>query len=192
MGTRDDIAALLDEAQEQIEGLSGAHDAALTDPGKRGRFRARVKGILEHQRSALDYLAKDLTERFGIPKGLIYYPLAQNDADFEAQMNAKMPGVLSSRSDLADVIGGHQPYQENMEWLRHLNQLTRLQKHNRLALHLIRGSYRCRVTEDATGAYVEWHGLTFRPGATPGQTLIESQGAAVDIRPEPGRSPDAP
>jgi hypothetical protein len=91
MSAREDIGALLADAQEQIDGtLPDLHHKSLTDPNARPRFRARVKSVLEQQRSILDYLAVDITTRLGTPSGFIYYPLAQNEASFNAEIDNKM------------------------------------------------------------------------------------------------------
>jgi hypothetical protein len=192
MSALEDIAALLDDAHERIGELQALHDEALDKEAARPHFRARVKSVLEQERSALDYLAVEITERRGTPKGLIYYPLAQSAQEFPAVMDSKMPGVAAALPGVAAVIEKWQPYQPGREWLRDLNQLAREQKHNRLTLQLVRDTLRCRVTEDATGAFVEWYGLAFRPGANPGTTLIDSQGGPIRIQPEPNRPDTAP
>jgi hypothetical protein len=147
---------------------------------------------LEQQRSALDYLAVEITTRHGTPKGRIYYPLAQSDSNFPTEIDNKMPGVRESRPDIADVIKRWQPYNPSVEWLRQLNSLAREQKHNRLTLQMVRDTTKCTVIERSTGAFVRWYGVTFRPGPQPGTTLIDSQGGPVEIRPEPNRPPSSP
>jgi hypothetical protein len=188
----EDTAALLDDAREQIGALQALHDEALDKEASRPRFRARVKSVLEQERSALDYLAVEITKLHGTPKGMIYYPLAPSMHDFPATMKSKMPGIAAAVPKVAAVIEKWQPYQPGVEWLRDLNQLAREQKHNRLTLQLIRDTIRCRVTEDATGAFVEWYGLMFRPGPQPGITMIDSQSGPIIIRPEPNRPDTAP
>ena len=193
MGAREDIAALLADAQEHIQdSLPKLHDEALVNANARSRFRARIKSVLEQQRSALDYLAVEITTLYGTPKGLIYYPLAQSDLSFLGEIDNKMPGVRTARPDVADVIKKWQPYKPGIEWLRQLNSLAREQKHNRLTLQMVRGTTECKVTELSTGAFVKWHGLTFRPGTHLGTALIESQGGPIEIRPEPNRPATAP
>jgi hypothetical protein len=142
-----------------------------------------VKNVLENQRSALDYLAVGITEKYGTPKGFLYYPLAQSETDFAAQMNSKMPGVAAARPDIADAIKRHQPYLATHEWLRQLNRLTREHKHNRLSVQLVRETYACQVTEKRTGAYAAWRGLSLLPGR------IESMGGSIELRPNSGRKP---
>jgi hypothetical protein len=188
----EDAVALLNDARDQIGALQALHDEALDKEAARPRFRARVKSVLEQERSALDYLAVEITKLHGTPKGLIYYPLAQSARDFPTVIESKMPGVAASAGKVAATIAKWQPYQLGVEWLRDLNQLAREQKHNRLTLQLVRDTIRCRVTEDATGAFVEWYGLTFRPGPHPGVTIINSQSGPIIIRPEPNRPDTAP
>ena len=192
MSALEDIAAILDDAQERMPVLQALHDEALDKEATRPRFRARVKSVLEQERSALDYLAVDITKKYGIPGGLIYYPLAQSARDFPMEMERKMPGVAAAAPKVATAIEKWQPYQPGVEWLRDLNQLAREQKHNRLTLQLVRDTIRCRVTEDATGAFVEWYGLSFRPGPNPGVTMIDSQSGPIIVHLEPNRPDTAP
>lgn len=181
-----DIQALLAEADAQIVALKRFHDDALNDPNARRPFKAKIKNVLENQRSALDYLAVGVTEQVGTPKGLIYYPLAQSPSEFPTLFEAKMPGVAVANKHVMAAIERHQPYSPNHEWLRHLNQLTREQKHNRFTQQLVREVYQCRVTEKNSGASVIWEGLRFRPGR------MESVGGSIGVWPEPGRPADAP
>ena len=187
MTTIDDIAALLDDADEQISAAAALHDQAFADTNARRRFKTRIKNVLENQRSSLDYLAVAITKQYGSPTGLIYYPLAHADAGFQSEMDGKMPGVASAEPTIAATIRKYQPYQPGMEWLRHLNRLTREQKHNRLSTQLVRQGYQCRVTEKATGAYVQWHGMTFAPGQ-----FISDVGFSIELFSGPHRPPDAP
>jgi hypothetical protein len=71
--------------------------------------------VLENLRSSLDYLAVDITERYGARKGLVYYPLAQSEHEFPAEMDTKMPGVAPANPEIADAIKRHQPYQPGCE-----------------------------------------------------------------------------
>jgi hypothetical protein len=182
----DDIVALLNDSQEQLTLVESLCDQALDDQTARSRLTTRVKNVLENQRSALDYLAVGLTREFGTRKGAIYYPLAQDDNEFPELMEKWMPGVAGAQPAIAGAIRRHQPYQQGQEWLRELNQLTRQQKHNELTPQIVQESWEGRVTEKATGAFVQWRGMRFEPGA------LISQGGSMEIRPEPGRSPDAP
>jgi hypothetical protein len=186
MNATDDIIALLGDAEEQIELATTLHDKAMSSPTARGPFKSRIKNILEHQRSALDYLAVAITTKYGRSKGLIYYPLAPDESQFASEMDRKMPGVAAAEPQIATAIKRFQPYGPTGEWLRHLNQLTREQKHNRLSTQLVKQTYQCEVVEKATGATVRWHGLRFEPG------LIDSEGGTIDFGNLGERDPAAP
>lgn len=182
----DDIQALLDDARAQIALAGTLHDKALTTPQARGPFKTRIKNILEAERSVLDYLAVELTNRHGTPRGLIYYPLSQDEPGFDDEMENKMPGVAANRPDIADAIKKHQPWQPNGEWLRELNQLTREQKHNRLSTQIVKQTYQSEIIEKATGATVSWYGMTFRPG------VIDSHGGIIGFAGMQDRPTDLP
>jgi hypothetical protein len=192
MNALEDIAAILDDAREQTTALQELHDEALDKEAARPRFRARVKSVLEQERSALDYLAVEITKKYGTPGGMIYYPLAVDAHNFASEIERKMPRVSATAPSVAAAIERWQPYQPGVDWLRDLNKLAREQKHNRLTLQLVRDTIKCRVTEDATGAFVEWYGLAFRSDPNPGTTMIDSQGGPIIIRPEPNRPDTAP
>jgi hypothetical protein len=183
----EDIRALLDDADEQIRLATTLHARALAIPTARGPFKTRVKNVLEAQRSALDYLAVRITERYGTPsKKFIYYPLAQSEPEFPSEMGSKMPGVAAAEPGIAEAIKQFQPFQINGEWLRDLNQLTREQKHNRLSIQLVKQTYQCEVTEKATGAMVSWYGVRFEPG------MIHSEGGIISLSNLHERPADAP
>jgi hypothetical protein len=183
----EEVELLLDEARAQIADLVSLHDQALAEAAVRGRFKVRVKSVLENQRSALDYLAVGITTQFGTPKkGKIYYPLAKSDQVFPSIMNSTMPGVMQAAPEIADVIRACQPHTTRGEWLGRLNRLTREQKHNRLTAQLVQESYAGRITELATGAFIDWDGIRFdRDG-------LHSDGGGFGIWPEPNRPPSAP
>lgn len=182
----DDVAALMEDADEQLQVIRTLHDQALADAAVRQRFKTRIKNVLENHRSALDYLAVGITNAYGTPKGFIYFPLAQSEHEFPAEMEKKMPGVMASRPNIAGALRQYQPYQPGRDWLHTLNQLTREQKHNELSAQIVREVYQCRVTEKATGAAVQWYGLRFEVGR------IVSSGGAIIPRPELNRPPSAP
>jgi hypothetical protein len=188
----DDVLALLDDADEQMELAAQLHDEALHDQRVRGRFKTRIKNVVEAQRSALDYLAVEITNRHGTPKGLIYYPLAQAPNEFGPQMDSKMPGVATADPSIASTIERFQPYQPDGEWLRELNQLAREQKHNRLSTQIVQQTYQCEVVENATGATVRWHGLRFEPVGGGPMWQIHSEHGAIELTGTAGRDPNDP
>jgi hypothetical protein len=189
MAALDDIQAILGESNVQLEQLGALHDVAFTDPSARRRLQLKVKVIVEQLRSILDYVAVDITNQYGAPKGNISYPLAQDDEGFRAEIDRRMPGVAASRPDIADVVRTHQPYNPRHDWLRQLNVLARAHKHNKLGIHLLRGTLRTTVTEDATGAFVEWWGIRFEPGVLDGG---EGFGRIRYCQNAPSRDPNAP
>lgn len=126
----DDISTLIEEAEDIIDQIEGIYEQSLTTHAPE-RVKAKVKTVVEHYRSALDYLAVAITTAYGKQtKGVVYYPFARDDAMFEREIDQKMPGVRISRQDIADEIRSVQPY--NRDWLRTLNKLARHNKHNTL------------------------------------------------------------
>lgn len=61
----DGAREVLAEAAEGIDRLRGLYDKSIRDNALPPGIRPKVKSILEHQRSALDYLAHELVRHFG-------------------------------------------------------------------------------------------------------------------------------
>jgi hypothetical protein len=129
-----DIDELVVGAAEQIEEIDGLLSSTPPSGKAPSKVPRLVKNCVENQRSALDYLAFDITERFGNltskDEGDIY-PSAQSDAELSAQMVKRMPGVELARPEIFGAIARHQPY--NRPWLKKLNQLVRHDKHRRFS-----------------------------------------------------------
>jgi hypothetical protein len=128
-----DWDAVLEATAEDLATLEGSYRQALREKTLPQSLLVRVKNILENQRSALDFVAHDLTSRFGtvLGKAQVYYPLAPTSAKFNGSIDRFMPDVRTARPDLAQTIQQFQPF--NCEWLRALRDLVNPNKHVRLS-----------------------------------------------------------
>lgn len=190
MAILDDIHALLADSEEQLATLHSLHDEAIRDTRVHARLKTRVKSIVEHYRSVLDYLAVEITSRYGKTQGSgnIYYPFAQAPNDFGPTMERNMPGVAAAEPTIADAISRHQPY--DSEALRNLSKLVREQKHNRLTEQIVQNIHQCEVVERSSGAVVAWKGIHFRAMET--AVAIESDHGSVSWWGHLDRPSDAP
>lgn len=185
MTALDEIDALLADADAEIDATATIHDAALEEPKLRRRLQINVKHVLEGQRSSLDYLAVEMTRRFGTENSTkAYYPLATTPGRFAQSIEQKMPGVAESRPDVAAAVRRHQPF--GVPELGTLVALVNEAKHNRLNVQLLRQVHQSDVTEIATGTTVRWRGLTFSRSEDGIDTLIESTGGFINVFERPG------
>ncbi|MEX1357427.1 MAG: hypothetical protein WD981_02275 [Gaiellaceae bacterium] len=124
-----DWNAVLDAAAEELAKIKRLYQEGLSKKTLPPRLPVVVKNILENQRSALDYVAHDLTAKFGsaTAKTKVYFPFAPESPKFEASIDRVMPGVRRARPDLAATIERHQPY--NRECLKQLQELVNPNKH---------------------------------------------------------------
>jgi hypothetical protein len=130
----EDIEALLNEADESLAEFEGIYQETLAAKKQGYKLKPKMKGILEHQRSALDYLAHEIRERDGTKnKAKTYYPSAHKPQDFNQRIGACMPGVRQARPDIAAAIERHQAYQPGHEWLQWLYDLANENKHRVLS-----------------------------------------------------------
>lgn len=128
-----DVQVLIDEASEQLETVRALYDDSLQKKKVPPRLKVTIKNLLENQRSALEYLARQITEKHG-NKGsaYVYWPVAPTATKFDATMDQKMPGVRKAKKGIATAVGKYQRYQPGCEWLGHLVTLTNENKHQRL------------------------------------------------------------
>jgi hypothetical protein len=176
-----DVDAVLSLAEEQVDAIRALYNASLLDQTIPESLPARIKNVLENQRSALDYLAYDIAQRYGKGGDRVYYPMATNEKDYDGRIDNDMPGVRASRSDITDEIKKHQPY--NQPWLHSLQALGRPNKHRHLTPQTRTEDPRW-VMRDPSGGEVSWSasGVQFS-----GNVVIG--GEAVD--PRTGRPPSA-
>lgn len=128
-----EIRALLDEVERQLVDVQGVYEASLRAKDVSPELKVRIKNILENQRSALEYLAAQITDRDGVKGSRTKYPLAPTAADFVASIDRSMPGVRAARPDVAAKIELVQPFQQSCGWLAALRDLTNENKHQRLS-----------------------------------------------------------
>lgn len=95
---KDDVEELRREAKEQYEYIRISYEEALRDESI--DLRAKVKNLMEHLRSSLDYMAHDIYEvccqAARISSGKqdprdIYFPYALNENDFKAFVRGNLP-----------------------------------------------------------------------------------------------------
>jgi hypothetical protein len=125
-----DVDDVLAHADELLGVVAEIYEETLAAQQMGPRLKPKIKGVLSEQRSALDYLATGIRKRYGTKsKTGTYFPFARSAQSFPKHMNRKMPGVRTSRPDIAAAIECHQPYQPGHEWMDWLNGLRTRSTH---------------------------------------------------------------
>jgi hypothetical protein len=174
------IRAPLRKAQRDLDGLLPLYEQTLAAKEVSADLQAEIKSILDNQRTPLDYIARELVDRFGQARSgaKVYYPSAPKQSDFASQMRGWMPGVAAHRPDIAAVIGGHQPFQPNHEWMGWLWFLANENKHEMLSPQTRAETRRVRAQGQAgTVEYAPYTpasgGVKFGPGVSIGGVPVD-------------------
>jgi hypothetical protein len=163
-----DIDALLLHSREAFGRIQERYAASLEDQRVSDDLRVEIKGFFENLRSALDYCAHEIRERFCKPlksKERIYFPILPSDKDFERQMNQWFPKLQSAVPDLWEALETFQPYHDGYRWLGQFNLVNNQNKHDRLIEQTRITTRQVKVSSDH-GPEASWNpdAVTFGSG----------------------------
>ncbi len=116
---KEEISELLEESDELIRQIISYRKVP----------RPKVKSILEHLRSSLEYLAQDINEKISRPKKIIYFPYGKTEDDFKNSINKYFPLLSQEFPAIYDEIVKIQKFKLNDDWLLKLCRLTNDAKH---------------------------------------------------------------
>jgi|SRR5881394_476928 len=130
---RGDIDVLIEDASEQLTVVREMYDETLRAQKVPRKLMARIKNVVENQRSVLEYLAHAIYEQEGDGSGKkAFYPITTRPSEFRLRFERCLPGVAAHCPAVRDAIEARQAYQIGNEWLKHLALLTNENKHRRL------------------------------------------------------------
>lgn len=168
MGSRkDDVRALLDRAQRDLNKLEADYTASLSARMISPDLRIDIKNICGNLRSILDYLAGDVREKCcptANPNARFYFPVFPARTDFEGQTRTCYPGLETARPDVWHYLESVQPYHAAYEWLGQLNQINNENKHDNLVQQTRTEAPRVTVTTPG-GGMVSWDPRAVRFGS---------------------------
>ncbi len=88
-----DAKAVLDLAAENLQQIHSIYEETLHDKEASPRLRALIKNVVENQRSALDYVAHAVTQKYGKSGTKTYWPYCEDPTKFVNSIDGNMPGV---------------------------------------------------------------------------------------------------
>lgn len=152
-------------------------------------LRADILDIVSYLRSALDYCARELYERYATPtrKGTrpshIGFPVLVPPGDWRSLLGSRLHGLEKCRPDLAKLLEGYQvTTAPDNQWLVDLHSLWTESKHDHLGRQVLGSSRRLVIAgflSIAEGANVTVEGSVFD-----GHVIKGPQRVGVDNPPE--------
>jgi hypothetical protein len=127
-----DIHELLNQVEVDLSVLEAEVEAAKGGNDIETLPRVLVKSCLEHLRSALDYAAHEVAEKYlglNADEKKIYFPYGKTEEEFQKSLNRNLPGISE---DLRTIIESLQPHRSGAEWLLELCEHTNFNKHRAL------------------------------------------------------------
>ncbi len=169
MSRRDSIAALFTKAAAQIGQIEAEYNKSLHARSIDAQLRIDIKNVCENMRSALDYIATDIRERYcpSAPTGArFYFPILPDKATFDRRIDEWFPGLRQAVPAVVAALESMQPFQRGQEWLGQFNQVNNENKHEDLVEQTRVESIQTSVSAPG-GGKVSWGpGVTFGPGVS--------------------------
>lgn len=141
MGYIEDAKELITESKETFKEIKEAYEESLHDRTVKPKLLIKIKNFMENLRSALEFTAHDLFDKYGSSTAsdpYIYFPYAWSGlslADFQTKniIERFIPGLNASRPDIAGKLEDYQWFANtNNEWLPKFMDLNNENKHQRL------------------------------------------------------------
>jgi len=136
-----DAIQLIEHCKLALRDIEHAYDQSLHEKEIKSSLLIGIKNIMENLRSALDYTARGIFEKYGNssnPTPRIYFPYAWNGlsrADFRSKRIVEncIPGINSSRPDIVAKIESYQQFDSpRNNWLPLFMEINNENKHQQL------------------------------------------------------------
>ena len=179
MSRQKNIAAQIKRAQEILPKIEKEYNNSLHTKNIDEDLKLDIQTFCGHLRSALDYLANDIVEKYcpNAKKGdRLYFPITDSGASFKQRMIDSYPNLQTNCPDLYLLLESVQPYlKSENKWLGQFNKINNENKHSDLVEQVRTETKRVSVTSP-NGGSVSWGpGVTFGAG-------VQIMGVPVDPR----------
>lgn len=184
MTRQDNIKAQLNRASEMLPKIEKEYSDSLHKKSINSNLKLDIQTFLGHLRSAMDYLAKDIAEKY-FPNiknsDRLYFPIRNDRDSFQLLMSKSYPELVKNCPDLYNFLESIQPYiKTENKWLTQFNEVNNENKHNDLVeqkkietkqLNISSGGVRMSLGQSASisvghGASIQMGGLTIPGGQT--------------------------
>ena len=127
--------ALVQEVTNRLPEIEKSYNDSLAKRNIDVALQVGIKGIIDNLRSALDYVAYELYDRFGAKTGnaKVYFPIASREAkqtDFKSLVGKNIPNLPERYPDIVSVFESFQYFtSSDNSWLPDLAILAIENKH---------------------------------------------------------------
>ncbi|AIK35508.1 hypothetical protein BG07_5652 (plasmid) [Bacillus pseudomycoides] len=138
-------ALLIEECEELLNQIDDKFRKAFKSPENAGIAVPKVKSLLEHCRSILEYTAKDIFElvlpeqerirKLNSKDSNVYFPYGPTTKTFRSSVSKNLPGLFSSDEQvyrLVECLQDHKRDEKN-KFLTHMCRRTNDNKHDDLS-----------------------------------------------------------
>lgn len=171
----DDAAVLVEQAESDLRSIRRAYESSLKAQEISSDLLVRIKNFCENLRSALDYTARGLFEKYGDSSTVnprVYFPYARADQDGAAfgssrRVETCIPGLTANRPDIVARLTDIQHYEPNgHSWLPAFMRLVNENKHQGLTPQVRRETKELRISSGGAAISVgEGASISLGPGA---------------------------
>ena len=143
---KDDVAALLDHAANDLNGSSlgsieQQYKEALSEKKIPTFLSIDIKNFMENLRSALDYMAHDIYEvaikperdKIGTKAIKSYFPYGKTENDFKSRLGSELPNLQSLNPKFFALVESVQPHNSNDPWPYEFCSILNDKKHDTLS-----------------------------------------------------------
>lgn len=169
MSRKNDIEALINRAEVKLPEIMKEYDNSLHDKTVKSALKIEIKDYFGNLRSALDYLAHEIVEKYcpnANPKDQLYFPIRNDQSAFDGIMNKSYPDLKTNSSIVYDILEKIQPFQGGSNaWLSSFNKINNEHKHDKLTPQKRTETKRINV-DIGSGGSVNWDpsAVTFGAG----------------------------
>jgi hypothetical protein len=155
-----DAKVLVSECQNTLTEIERAYQESLTSKEIKPSLLIKIKNFMENLRSALDFSAHGLFDKYGDRSDVgknIYFPYAWDGLDlngFRAKNRVEkyIPGLNASRPDIVLTIESYQYFASpDNAWLPKFMELNNENKHQRLTPQTKKEVKELRITSGNVG-----------------------------------------
>lgn len=166
-----DINALLIRAEKLLPKIESDYNNSLHAKAISTDLKIDIKDFMGHLRSALDYLAHDIRDKFcptANQKDDLYFPIRGDREKFDNYIKKAYPGLDSNCPELYEYLESIQYYHGgNSKWLTHFNDLNNENKHEKLVEQKKTETKIVKVSSNQGDGSVSWGpGVTFGSGVS--------------------------
>lgn len=145
---------LINHATDSFSKIKRAYGDSLHDKTIKPTLLIEIKNFMENLRSALDYSAHGLFDKYGNKTETqnIYFPyawdgLSGNDFKTKKIIDNKIPGISNNRPDIAKAIEGYQAFSSTENnWLPKFMELNNENKHQHLTPQIRRETKQLNIS----------------------------------------------